>query len=191
MLPRAYLAGPDVFLPDPISIADKKKVLCSRYGFEGVFPLDADIDLTGLSPREAGTRISQANEALIRSAHLLIAHITPFRGPSADVGTAFEMGFARAIGLPIYAYSNERDDFTSRTVQFLGTTRRRPSGEIEDEDGMAIESFGLIDNLMIAGAVECSKGCVATTSSSRRERFTLLEAFENCLSTARQDFARS
>ena len=100
--PRVYLAGPDVFLPQPKAFAARKKALCSAYGFEGVFPLDADIEAHGLDKHELALRISRANETLIRSCQLLIAHVTPFRGPSCDVGTAYEMGFARAalIGSP-------------------------------------------------------------------------------------------
>jgi nucleoside 2-deoxyribosyltransferase len=37
--PRIYLAGPDVFLPDAIEAGKRKKVLCQKYGFEGVYPL--------------------------------------------------------------------------------------------------------------------------------------------------------
>src|SRR3954471_17847562 len=41
--PRVYLAGPDVFLRDPLTAAAAKKQLCASYGFVGVFPLDAEL----------------------------------------------------------------------------------------------------------------------------------------------------
>ena len=63
--PRVYLAGPDVFLPQPKAFAARKKALCDAYGFEGVFPLDAEIDAQGVDKRELALRISRANEALI------------------------------------------------------------------------------------------------------------------------------
>jgi len=34
-LKKVYLAGPEVFLPDAIDIATRKKRLCLEYGFEG------------------------------------------------------------------------------------------------------------------------------------------------------------
>ena len=101
MAPKIYLAGPDVFLPDPLSIAKMKKDLCVGYGFAGVFPLDAEFDSTNLKKREQGLQISRNNENLIRSCDLLIANMTPFRSPTMDVGTAFELGFARALGKPV------------------------------------------------------------------------------------------
>ena len=43
MTDRIYLAGPDVFLPDAEKVGDRKKALCERYGFTGVFPTDTDL----------------------------------------------------------------------------------------------------------------------------------------------------
>src|SRR5206468_2274793 len=141
--PRAYLAGPDVFLPDPHTIAAEKKALCRTYGFEGLFPLDADLDLVDLEPRARGLSISAANERLIRSCDLLVANMTPFRGPSADVGTAYEMGFARGIGLPVFAYTNVPIAFAERTVAAMGSRTRLQHGDaLVDDRGMTIEPFG-------------------------------------------------
>jgi nucleoside 2-deoxyribosyltransferase len=93
--PRIYLAGPDVFLPDPIAFGAKKKQVCERYGLEGVFPFDAEVEPRNQPRRETAFKISEANENLIRGCVGVIANMTPFRGISADVGTAFEMGFKR------------------------------------------------------------------------------------------------
>ena len=181
---RVYLAGPDVFLPDPLGAAAAKKKLCAAYGFEGVFPLDAELDLEGIGPREAALRISRANEALIRGSELVIAHLTPFRGPSADVGTAYEMGFARALGKRVFAYTNVELDFLTRTERFVREVTRRADGALEDEDGLKIESFGLDDNLMLIGAIEDSGGALFRTTVPPGHEFTSLTAFEACLAKA-------
>ena len=52
--PRIYLAGPEVFLPDPIEAGRIKCAIAAEYGFEGVYPLDASLDLDGLDKRAAG-----------------------------------------------------------------------------------------------------------------------------------------
>lgn len=187
-MPRVYLAGPDVFLPDPLAFAEKKKDLCRTYGFEGVFPLDAVLDLAGLSPREAGLRIAHGNEELIRSAELVIAQVTPFRGPSADVGTAYEMGFARALGLPVFAYTNDAQEFSARTKAFSAGFRTRADGSLEDADHLQIESFELADNLMLVGGVADSGGHLAVRAAVREERYTDLVGFEECLKAASRLF---
>jgi nucleoside 2-deoxyribosyltransferase len=186
MAHRVYLAGPDVFLANPQQAGELKKRLCATYGFEGVFPLDAELKTAGLDLREIGLRISAANEHLIQTCQLVIAQITPFRGPSADVGTAYEMGYARALGLPIYAYTNVEEDFLARTRDFVGATHARAGGAIEDTDGLELESFRLVDNLMLAGAIELSGGCLSSTATTPANRYTQLSAFEQCLRVARE-----
>ncbi|MET4323802.1 nucleoside 2-deoxyribosyltransferase [Bradyrhizobium sp. RT5a] len=186
--PRVYLAGPDVFLPTASAFAESKRQLCDTYGFVGVSPCDNEIDLTSLSKREAALRISAANEAMIRGCDLVIANLTPFRGPSADVGTVYEMGFARALGIPAFAYTNVACNLVDRTRQALGADAvKRPSGQFEDSFHMVIEDFDCMDNLMLVGAVEGSGARIivkATPNDGRR--FTDLSAFEECLKLAAQ-----
>lgn len=183
---RVYLAGPDVFLPDPIAQARRKKEICRRFGFEGVFPLDVTLDLAGLTPATAGLKISAANEDLIRGCHLVVANMTPFRGPSTDVGTAYEMGFARALGLRVYGYSNTAMLFLDRTMATLDSpTMRDTDGRVRDADGMSLEEFNLIDNLMLDGCVHSSGGALVVRESAAAERYTDLAAFEECLRYAR------
>jgi nucleoside 2-deoxyribosyltransferase len=164
---RIYLAGPDVFLHEVAALFAAKRKLCADYGFVGVAPTDNQTDLSMLSKHDAAMRISADNEDLIRSCKLLIANLTPFRGPSADVGTAYEMGFARALGLPVFAYSNVAGSLLERTRRALGAqVRERVGGGFEDQDRMLIEDFDCADNLMLVGAVEgiAFSGEVATGS---------------------------
>jgi nucleoside 2-deoxyribosyltransferase len=186
MTTRAYLAGPDVFLHDALEFAEIKKGLCARYGIEGVFPLDAVLDLKGLSSAEAAYRISAANEGLIRSCQLVIANMTPFRGVSADVGTAFEMGFARALGLSVYAYSNDTRSFTAR-ARMAFRFNEDLKGNLRDENRMLLEEFSpLSDNLMLDGAVWSSSGTTVFTPRGVPvvDPFRDLTAFEMCLKHA-------
>jgi nucleoside 2-deoxyribosyltransferase len=117
----------------------------------------------------------------------VIAHVTPFRGPSCDVGTAYEMGFARALGLRVFAYSNVTDDFTARSSRAAGA-RPRADGGLEDREQMQIETFGLADNLMLIGAVEDSGGTLVTVSAAKEQLYTQLAGFEACLAAAREAF---
>lgn len=186
MAKRIYLAGPEVFCRDPTVIEEAKKGLCQRRGFEGVFPLDANLDLDNLSPRDAGVRISLANEELILSCDLLIANMTPFRGPSMDVGTAFEMGYMRALKRPVLGYTNISGTLLERTQTLFGSLihRREDTEKFEDEHEMEVEEFGMVDNLMIHGAVLSSNSEVIVVTTKRGGLFTDLSGFEKCVEMA-------
>ena len=144
MLPtmRIYLAGPDVFHPDAAGRAARMKAACAAAGHQGVFPLDPP---PGPLPQGAEwLRIHLANEAHIRGCDAMIANITPFRGVSADPGTAWEMGFMRALGRAVWAWSDDARDLAARVTP----------------DGLLVEDFGLTDNLMLEGGVVLSGGAV-------------------------------
>jgi nucleoside 2-deoxyribosyltransferase len=185
--PRIYLAGPEVFLRNATQIGELKKELCKKYGFKGVFPIDTQLDARGLDQREIGLLISSTNEKLIRRCEILVANITPFRGPSADVGTVYEMGFARGIGLLVFAYTNIKAPFTDRTVSTLDSSKNRDKeGKLRDNNDMSIEEFGMVDNLMIQGCVNGSGGKLIIEEAPKDERFTYLIGFEQCLRYARE-----
>jgi nucleoside 2-deoxyribosyltransferase len=187
--PRIYLAGPDVFLADAAALFAAKRKLCADYGFVGVAPVDSETDLSMLSKRAAAMQISADNEDLIRSCDLLVTNLTPFRGPSADVGTAYEMGFARALGLPVYGYSNVAGNLLERTRGALGEQiKERGGGGLEDADGMLLEDFDGVDNLMLDGAVEASGTKIIVNAVPADRQFIDLAGFEVCLKLAAEQF---
>jgi nucleoside 2-deoxyribosyltransferase len=174
---RVYLAGPGVFLPDPVAYGDEKKAICARHGLDGLFPLDTALNLAGLSPFDQGLGISLANEALIRRSDLVIADMTPYHGLSMDVGTAYEMGFGRALGLPVLGYSNVALPFIDRARARFGTRVATDSLGRPAADGMALEDFGMIDNLMLHGAVHHSGFPVLAEDVPAVERYASLAIF--------------
>jgi nucleoside 2-deoxyribosyltransferase len=172
---RVYLAGPDVFLPDTAARAAALKAICARHGLEGVFPLDAHRHETASwSALSEARRIALRNEAHMAGCAVLIANLTPFRGPSADAGTIFEIGYMRALGRPVFGWTNCGDPFTERTRAHLGATGAR------DAEGMLIEAFGLIDNLMIDAAIIASGGALFVHPAPVSARWSDLTAFERC-----------
>ncbi|MBR0649302.1 nucleoside 2-deoxyribosyltransferase [Roseomonas terrae] len=177
---RVYLAGPEVFLPDALDIAAAKKRICAAHGLEGVFPLDTP-PAAPPADRPYWMRIYLGNEAHIRSCGALIANLTPFRGPSADAGTVFELGFMSALGRPVMGYSNEGAEFLARTRDFLGAeARQRQDGGWEDAEAMGLEDFGLADNLMIDGGIEAAGGVFERFEAARARRWRDFTAFERC-----------
>ena len=92
---KVYLAGPDVFLPDALEIGRRKVEICRRHGLIGLYPLDNVVDCAAT---DASLEIFKANEAMMDQADAIIANLMPFRGPGADAGTAYELGYMSARG---------------------------------------------------------------------------------------------
>lgn len=183
---RIYLAGPEVFLSNAKEIGEQKKALCKEYGFEGIFPLDVEVDVNSKTLRQIGLCISEVNERLIKSCDIVIANITPFRGPSADVGTAYEMGFAHGLGKKVFAYTNIAASFTQRTVEALNhQIKRCADGKLRDSFGMFIEEVELTDNLMIDGCIHANDCRLVVEQAPKDQVFTYLGGFEKCLQAVR------
>jgi nucleoside 2-deoxyribosyltransferase len=77
------------------------------------------------------TQFVEANVANVMS---VVANLTPFRGPSADPGTVYELGWMIGRGKRALGYSNDPRDLAARVAP----------------DGLAVEDFGEADNLMLA-----------------------------------------
>jgi nucleoside 2-deoxyribosyltransferase len=142
MTKRVYLAGPEVFLSNAREVGARKRAICERHGLVGVFPADEEDACDPAQPlSEQGLAISRAMERVMRGCDAMIVNLTPFRGPSADVGSAYEMGFMRALGRTIFVYTNDDRPLLDRVASICGAVRARLGGEHEDPDGMAIEPF--------------------------------------------------
>jgi nucleoside 2-deoxyribosyltransferase len=159
--------------------------LAEEAGFEGLFPLDQTLDLAGLAPLEQARRISLANEALMRSADLLIANLTPFRGVAMDSGTAFEVGYMRARGKPVLGYINALGDYRVRAEAYRRAGSGAAWGDCDGPD-VAIEDFGLSENLMIAVAILESGGSVVAGPAAAGREMRDLAAFRRSLDEARR-----
>lgn len=178
-----YLAGPEVFLPQARAIGEAKQAICKRHGAVGLYPLD-NVVPPQARPEDHAFAIYAANCALMDRADALIANMTPFRGLSMDAGTAFEMGYMAARGKPVLGYSNAGGESYLQRARVAGVTSA--AGTL-DEDGMVVEDFGLVDNIMLACAVRAS-GFELLAQRRRQlagaERYTDLEMFEACVKAA-------
>ena len=144
---KIYLAGPDVFEKDAIQVGKSLKVLCNEYGFEGLFPLDNV--LTVQDPKELAKEIREANIDLIHQADIVMANLNPFRGLEPDSGTVYEVGFAEALGKPVFGYASDLRSMKERIIE----SQKLNDTEQYCIDGMIIEDFGLSHNLMFSHAV--------------------------------------
>src|SRR3954469_16345312 len=114
---KVYLAGPDVFLPDAVEIGRRKVATCAAYGMTGLYPLDHAVDRAAA---DASLQIFKANEAMMNDADAIIANLTPFRGPGADAGTVYELGYMAGRGKLCLGYSNDPSLYAERVGRFAG-----------------------------------------------------------------------
>ncbi|MDD2861585.1 MAG: nucleoside 2-deoxyribosyltransferase [Acidiphilium sp.] len=173
----AYLAGPDVFLPDAAEHAARKIAIAARYGITGLAPLD-DASTAAMTEDEAWRAIFHKDIAMMAASDIVIANLTPFRGASADAGTLVELGWFLGRGRKIFGYSNSATPFADRS--------RAQSALIPDPaTGLMHESFGLADNLMVVGAVVYGGLCPIVIPGDGRDRaFDALDVFELCVTRA-------
>jgi nucleoside 2-deoxyribosyltransferase len=181
----AYLAGPEVFVPKAREHAQRKIEICARYGIVGRTPLNEDIErLAGSSDRAFAFAIFEKDVAMMESCDIIIANLTPFRGPSADSGTLVELGWFLGRGKPIFAYSNAATPFAHRG-------RAQVEALPDPFPGIVVEGFGLPDNLMIPGAVLAGGGHEMVLPRDGEDRpFDALDVFERCVELAASSASR-
>ena len=169
-----YLAGPEVFLPDPIQAGVDKKQTIARlneahnwpFTLVGLYPMDNEIE--DFAPDfKTGMKIYHANIQLMNQAHFITANMVRFRGPSMDVGTAFEMGYMAGLNKPVFAYYDAKpfygkDEtpgiYAERVARHYPVDADNPG---KDAHGQSIEDFQMADNLMMIGSLESGSGEIA------------------------------
>lgn len=161
MKKKVYLAGPDVFLPDPAAWFEFVAKKCSEFGLEALVPYDPK----SISCME----IFRNNLRMIDECDYILACVKPFRGTEPDSGTCWELGYGYAKGKPLVLYAVPHATVVKRTRDFfkavgravldlfpLGTRRlqhhliesRDPAEQIFP-DGYKAECFNLPLNLML------------------------------------------
>ena len=186
---KVYLAGPDVFLPDAVAIGRAKHAICARHGLTGLYPLDDAVPPGAVPPgvnapgADPAAAIYRACRAMMMEADAIVANLTPFRGLGADAGTAFELGFADARGLPLFGYTNVATTLLQRTAAAFGPLRRE-GAEVFAADGLAVEDFGAFDNLMLAESLARFAGVVRPPEGVAVDPDRGLEVFELCVRQA-------
>ena len=176
---RVYLAGPDLFVHDAVNIGRRKVELCARHGLIGLYPLDNAIDPAA---KDTSLRIYRGNENMMMEADAIIANLTPFRGPGADAGTVYELGYMAGRGKLCLGYSNDPSSYADRVRKFSDVNSR--DGRLIDALGLTVEDFGLSDNLMMIHALDLHGCALVTPRQAPVDIWHDLTAFETCVRMA-------
>ena len=110
--------------------------------------MDAGLDISTMTKDESARAIYEANIELIKSCDGIIADMQAFRGPGMDGGTAFEMGYGKALGLPVVGYGAD-GLYLERSRSYYNGLKQLGLNEVDPTD-MTVEDFDLVDNLMMA-----------------------------------------
>jgi nucleoside 2-deoxyribosyltransferase len=170
--PKVYIAGPMVFHPDASQRFLEMKRVLRDCGLEGCAPLDNQLGLETTAPGRALARaIYQADEDLMRKVDGAIFNLDPFRrGTEMDAGTAFEVGYCKALELPIVGWTIDARPYPVKVRDFMREAYQlelqetapnasgATSGVLRDADGILVHSEGLYQNLMIEMAIEAAGG---------------------------------
>ena len=187
-----YLGGPDVFLPNALEIYLAKTVLVLEAGFIPAIPGDVGIHgRKGEAPTEKSRDIFKADVATMQYSDFGLFNLTPFRGPSADVGTAFELGYMTASGKPVFGYSNIVGDYVDRIAPKQAILADGQPPAWRDQDGCAIETYGNADNLMLDGALDLHGALMVRYDAPLPQRLTDMTAFKLCLKVAQDYFVKA
>jgi hypothetical protein len=96
MTGTAYLAGPDVFLPNAVAHAATKVEICRRLGLRGLPPLNEDAETTG-TELEVWQAIYEKDVAMMEKSDI-IANLTPFQAhPAATPLATTVTQFSHAV----------------------------------------------------------------------------------------------
>jgi len=172
--PRIYLAGDLVFRPQAEAIFAELKAICADYGLEGMAPFDGQDAVKGLLPGfETIMQIVRADKALMDLCDAGIFCIDPFRrSADMDPGTAVEIGYMMARGVPLEGYTVDGRDYPTKVSAYWRAAwgselRQRAgaseigSGSLEDTDGILAHSEGMAQNGMVEGFIRLSGGDIA------------------------------
>ena len=100
-------------------------------GWTWKYPLDAQLALSDLTLAERAYAIARANEGLMlrmRRRDRQPDAVSRSRPP--DTGTAYEVGFMRGLGKPVFGYSNYHLPFFDRVRKFNDDPlKHRPGAE--------------------------------------------------------------
>ncbi len=153
-MPKAYLAGTEIFYPDTKETQAKYHALCEKYGFIGFYPEDEapedeykEYVKKDDSTHEFEMSLFTHDLNHIKRTDIIIANLNDYRGNEPDSGTAVECGLAWGYGHRCFAFI---DDARPMKERFKGVTKVNSDGKLTDKDGRTIEDFDLPLNLMFS-----------------------------------------
>jgi nucleoside 2-deoxyribosyltransferase len=172
---EVYFAGPGCLARDAVERRRHIDALCAKYGLGCLWPSERYLFRSGDKikgrPLDVPEILHTSVIESIKDAAAIVADISPFRGPHLDAQTAFEIGYAAALGKPIFAWTNatypafpgapagHRRHATLGDRIWCGETAAA-DGHWRDEQGFLVENFDLPESSLISCAIEPTWTCI-------------------------------
>lgn len=161
-LPKAYLAGTEIFYKNSSEVQDLYHKLCDKYGIIGLYPSDE-------APNDEYKEYTPANKTVpemektffthdvnhIRRSDIIIANLNSYRGNQADSGTAAECGIAYGWGKRCFAFLQDTETMLNT---YKGIINIDEKGIAHDANGLIIEDFDLPLPFMLSVPFTVFKG---------------------------------
>ena len=151
-MPKAYLAGTEIFYPDSKETQERYHQLCEKYGIIGFYPEDVapedeypEYVKKDDSVHEFEMRLFTHDLNHIKRTDIIIANLNDYRGNEPDSGTAVECGLAWGYGHRCFAFI---DDARPMKERFKGVKKVREDGTVTDKNDAHLEDFDSPLNLM-------------------------------------------
>lgn len=153
-MPKAYLAGTEIFYPDSQQTGERYHKLCEKYGIIGFYPADNPPEDEfedyvrkddSVPEMEKQCFIHDLNHIL--RTDIIIANLNDYRGNEPDSGTAVECGIAWGRCHRCFAFI---DDARPMKHRFKGVTKVDENGVLCDKNMAHIEDFDRPLNLMFS-----------------------------------------
>ena len=178
MKPKIYISGPQYMLPDAEEYKNNQLKLCEQYGFQGLHPLDTDIDFAEAGPVVA-KNLYTSLEVMMRECDVIVADCNPLRGALMDDGAAYELGYCNALRKPSYGYVAELNSLSASIIKYF-SLEKNSEGKYIDSHGYEVgDDFGTTINLMMQHGMSESGGRLIAGS------------FEDTLRVIREDIDSS
>lgn len=153
-MPKAYLAGTEIFYKDTKETQEKYHRLCDKYGIIGYYPEDIAPDDEFKEYVKKDDSLQELEKQLfthdlnhIKRTDIIIANLNDYRGNEPDSGTAVECGLAWGYGHRCFAFL---DDARPMVERFKGVKKVNEDGIVTDKDGAHLEDFDSPLNLMFS-----------------------------------------
>jgi nucleoside 2-deoxyribosyltransferase len=90
-----------------------------------------------------------------------------------------------ALGKPVFAYTNvAANHFTRIKAHYSDVVALDETGRYRGPDGLSIENFDMVDNLMLHGGILRRGGIIIVGDAPEAALYTDLAAYKRCLAAA-------